>query len=143
MTEEDEVPKLPRGRGIRLSRVQLVRIAGTSAVLVVLLLMQRPCARAVSNFVTSFDGRGSAGQGAAANRPGVRGSGVAPSTSVDGPPGSATGAAAPSGGSAAPRLNDYERLQPGMTDDEVKAAIERARGKSAPSLPPPPPAPAR
>ena len=135
---EDEVPKLPRGRGIRLSRVQLVRIAGTSAVLVVLLLMQRPCARAVSNFVTSFDGRGSAGQGSAVQRPGMRGSGVAPSTSVDGPAGAATGSAAPSAGEPARRLNDYERLQPGMTDDEVKAAIERARVKAAPRPSPAP-----
>jgi hypothetical protein len=131
---EDDVPKLPRGRGIRLSRVQLVRIAGTSAVLVVLLLMQRPCARAVSSFVTSFDGRGSAGQGSAAHRPGMRGSGVAPSTSVDGP----AGAAPPSAGEPAKRLNDYERLQPGMTDDEVKAAIERARVRSAPRPSPAP-----
>jgi len=54
----DDVPRLPRGRGIRLSRVQLVRIAGTVCLLVFLLVVQRPCASAVSTFVTGF---GSAG----------------------------------------------------------------------------------
>jgi len=87
-----------------------VRIAGTATVLVVLLVMQKPCARAVSNFVTSFDGRGTAGKGAAERgRGSAAGSGVA--------------------GSGAPA--DYEHLRPGMTDDEIKATIERARAKSS------------
>jgi hypothetical protein len=86
-----------------------VRIAGTAGVLVALLVMQKPCARAVSNFVTSFDGHGSAGQGTA-----QRGAG-------------ATGSAG-SAGPAAPA--DYEHLRPGMTDDEIKATIERARARA-------------
>jgi len=107
---EAPVPRLQRGRGIRLSGPQLVRIAGTATVLVVLLVMQKPCARAVSNFVTSFDGRGTAGKGAAERgRGSAAGSGVA--------------------GSGAPA--DYEHLRPGMTDDEIKATIERARAKSS------------
>lgn len=111
------MPKLPRGRGIRLSGPQLVRIAGTAAVLVVLLVMQKPCARAVSNFVTSFDGRGSAGQGTAEyGRGSAGGSGI---------PGSGAGGS----GVAAP---EYEHLRPGMTEDEIKATIERARAKAEP-----------
>jgi hypothetical protein len=100
---DEDVPKLPRGRGITLSVPQLVRILGLIAVLVVLLVMQKPCSNAVSKFVTGFDGSGSAG-------PGSAGSGA---------------------GSAARRIEDYERLRPGMTDVEVKAAIERARVKAA------------
>jgi hypothetical protein len=99
---EEDVPKLPRGRGITLSVPQLVRILGLIAVLVVLLVMQKPCSNAVSTFVTGFDGSGSAGAGSAG-----------------------IGA-----GSAPGRVEDYERLRPGMTDAELKAAIERARVKA-------------
>lgn len=106
---EEDVPKLPRGRGITLSVPQLVRILGLIAVLIVLLVMQKPCSNAVSKFVTGFDGAGSAG------------------------PGSAAGSGA---GSAPRRVEDYERLRPGMTDAEVKAAIERARLKAAGSAAP-------
>ena len=114
---EEPVPRLPRGRGLRLSRPQLVRIAGTVVVLVFVIVMQRPCATAVSKFVTSFDDRGSAA--AVLPRPGT----------VDLPAGSAAGSG--SAGSAALDLDSYERLRPGMTDAEIKAAIERARLKAA------------
>jgi hypothetical protein len=47
--------------------------------------------------------------------------------------GSAAGSAGTSGGDGSglegPEV--YERLRPGMTDDEVKAAIERARVRAA------------
>lgn len=92
---EDPVPKLPRGRGLTLSRPQIIRIVGMIALLAFLLVMQKPCADGVSRFVTSY-GSGSA-QGSAA-------------------------------GSA--ELDQYERLRPGMTEDEVKATIERARKKA-------------
>lgn len=92
---EDPVPKLPRGRGLTLSRPQIVRIVGLIALLAFLLVMQKPCADGVSRFVTSYGD------------------------------GSASGSAA---GSA--ELDKYERLRPGMTDDEVKATIERARKKA-------------
>ena len=127
----DDVPKLPRGRGIRLSRVQLVRIVGTAAMLAVLLLMQRPCSRAVSNFVTSFDARGS---GAHVPAIPARGSGSArsqaPESGVRAGPGSDASNAKSLDGRAK-GVNDYEHLQPGMTDDELKAAIERARIKAS------------
>jgi hypothetical protein len=108
--EADVVPRLPRGRGLRLSGVQLVRILGLAIVLVVVVMMQRPCAEAVSGFVTGFGDRGSAAD--VMPRPGALGP-------VD--QGSATGSAGP----ASPV--HYERLRPGMTDAEIKAAIERAR----------------
>jgi hypothetical protein len=123
---DEPVPKLPRGRGIRLSGPQLMRIAGTAVVLVVLLVMQKPCAHAVSNFVTSFDGRGSAapaGRGASSRGSGASGAQV--DSAVRGGSGAA-GSAAP-GSAAEP---SYEHLRPGMTDEEVKSAIERAREKS-------------
>jgi hypothetical protein len=135
LTSGDHVPRLPRGRGLRLSGPQLVRIAGTVCLLVFLVLMQRPCANAVSTFVTGFGDAG--GRGSAATvmpRPGT----------VDVPAGSAAegdaaGSAASTGagsaGSAAPSLDpsldSYEHLRPGMTDEEVKAVIDRARHKAA------------
>ena len=102
----NDVPKLPRGRGLRLSRPQMVRIAGTLLLLVFLIAMQRPCADAVSKFVTGFGDEGS--QAVKMPRPGA----------VDQPT---------ERGSAA----DYEQLRPGMTEAEIKAAIERSKAKAA------------
>jgi len=120
------VPRLPRGRGIRFSRPELFRIAGLAILLVFLVVAQRPCADAVSRFVTSFGDQGSAA--APLPRPGT----------VD----------VPAGG-AGSDLGRYEQLRPGMTEAEIKAAIERARararagsgegsGAAAPSPPAPP-----
>jgi len=127
---EDDVPRLPRGRGLRLSGPQLVRIAGTVCLLVFLIVVQRPCANAVSSFVTSFGGSGDRGSAAATMpRPGT----------VDVSAGSAASAGAVGSGttgSGVPSLDQYERLRPGMTDDEVKAVIDRARRKAAGSAAP-------
>ena len=106
----EPVPRLPRGRGLRLSVPELLRIAVLAILLVFLIVTQKPCANAVSRFVTGFGDQGSAAK--AMPRP----------DNVDVP-----GSAAGSGGG----LEGYERLRPGMTDDEVKAAIERARARAA------------
>jgi hypothetical protein len=132
LTVEEHVPRLPRGRGLRLSGPQLVRIAATVCLLVFLVLMQRPCANAVSTFVTGFGDAGDRGAAATVMpRPGT----------VDVPAGSA--ASGDAGGSAAstgagsgassldPSLDSYEHLRPGMTDEQVKAVIDRARHKAA------------
>ena len=103
-TDDEPVPKLPRGRGLRLSPMQLFRIIGLAALLIFLLVTQRPCANAVSTFVTGFDDQGS-------------GSGSA-------------GSAAESNDNKA-GSQQYEHLKPGMTDEETKAAIDRARAKAA------------
>ena len=100
---EAPVPKLPRGRGMKLSGPQLLRVVMLAILLVFLVVTQRPCANAVSRFVTSFGS--AAGSGSAARAGSGSGSG----------------------------LDGYERLRPGMTDAEVKAAIERARARAAAS----------
>jgi len=92
---DEPVPRLPRGRGMRLSRPELFRIAGLACLLVFLVVAQRPCADAVSRFVTGFGDSGSA-----------------------------------AGGGAGSDLGRYEPLRPGMTDAELKAAIERARARA-------------
>jgi hypothetical protein len=119
----DDVPKLPRGRGLRLSRPQMVRIAGTLLLLVFLIAMQRPCADAVSKFVTGFGDEGSAA--AQMPKPGN----VDVPAAADGS-GSARGSAGPGPGSG-DRDDRYEHLRPDMTEDEIKAVIERARLKAA------------
>jgi len=124
---DDEVPRLPRGRGLKLSGPQLFRIVGLAALLVFLIATQRPCANAVSSFVTSFGDKGSAAT--TMPRPGT----------VDLPSGSNGGAGSASGpgGSAGGDLDGYERLRPGMTEDEVKAVIDRARAKAGSASGPP------
>jgi len=152
---DDAVPRLPRGRGIRLSRPELLRIAGLAILLVFLIVTQRPCASAVSKFVTSFGDQGSAA--AAMPRPGTidptgeaprpagravgvptprdTASPIDPTASPIDPPGSAppAGSATSGSGSAtgdAPGLDGYEHLRPGMTDAEIKAVIDRARART-------------
>jgi hypothetical protein len=120
-TPDDNVPKLPRGRGLTLSRPAMVRIGGTILVLVFLLMMQRPCADSVSRLVTSF-GSGSSGSGSAGSA--ASSSSAAPGA---GGPGAAGSGSAAGGGSGEPR---YEHLHPGMTEDEIKAVIDRARVKA-------------
>lgn len=106
MAADEPVPRLPRTRGFKLSTPQLVRIGLTGGLLVLIVVIQRPCADSVSKFVTGFGPEGSAA--ASMPRPGT----------VDQPggPGSA---------------GDYVQLRPDMTEAELKAAIERARAKAA------------
>jgi hypothetical protein len=106
MSDDEPVPRLPRSRGFKLSMPQLVRIALISAMLVLVIAIQRPCSDSVSKFVTDFDGQGSATT--QMPRPGT----VEPASSR---------------GSA----GDYEPLRPGMTEAEIKAAIDRSRAKAA------------
>jgi hypothetical protein len=57
---DDEVPKLPRGRGIKLAGPELFRIAVTAISLVAVIVLARPCGDAVGKFVGSFGSNGSA-----------------------------------------------------------------------------------
>ena len=133
---DDDVPRLPRGRGLRLSGPQLARIIGTLALLVFLIVMQRPCASSVSTFVTGFGSAGDRGSAAVVlPRPGtidVPGSAAGSGSGAGSGSAAGTGSAAGPGAAAVvPDLERYEHLRPGMTDDEVKAVIERARVKAA------------
>lgn len=107
MADDDEpVPRLPRTRGFKLSTPAMVRIGLTGALLVLIIIVQRPCADSVSKFVTSFSDEGSAA--ATMPKPGT----------VDQPggPGSA---------------GDYVQLRGDMTPEQLKAAIDEARAKAA------------
>lgn len=104
-SDDEPVPKLPRGRGIKLSSPEVFRIVLTGALLVAIIVLTHPCADAVSSFVTSFD-NGSAGSAAA----------VMPKPDNVRPP--------------EPDDTTYVRLRPGMTDEQVKAAIDEARAKA-------------
>ncbi len=98
--DAEPVPKLPRGRGIKLSGPELIRIAFTLVTLIAVIVLTPMCARSVANFVTSFD---------------------QDSEQVMPKPGNVD---VPAGG-------QYERLRPGMSDEEIKAAIERAKANAA------------
>ncbi len=99
-SDSESVPKLPRGRGLRFSGPELFRIALTLLTLIGVIVLTRPCATAVSGFVTSFDE-----DKQAVPKPGT----------VDVP------APAP----------QYETLKPGMTEAEIKAAVERSKARAA------------
>ena len=102
--DSEPVPKLPRGRGIRLTGPEVFRILMTVGMLIAVLVLAKPCGNAVSSFVMGFEGKN---KGSAMPKPG----------NVDIPqlPGSA---------------GDYVELHPGMTDDEVRAAIAAAKAKA-------------
>ncbi|HEX7702170.1 MAG TPA: hypothetical protein VF403_15640 [Kofleriaceae bacterium] len=95
-TDDTDVPKLPRGRGLKFSVPEIFRILITLSLLVALIVLAKPCSRSVSKFVMGFGS------------------------------GSGTGS-----GSGSAKPDPYERLTPGMTDEEVKAAIERSKAKNA------------
>ncbi len=120
---EEPVPKLPRGRGLKLSKPELFRIALTLITLIGVIVLTKPCASAVSGFVTSFDGSGSANQHVLPKPGTVDIPGSAAS-------GSATGGAA-SGSAAMPQDDQYEHLTPNMSEAEIKAAMERAKARNA------------
>ncbi len=104
--EGDVAPKLPRGSGFKIGKGHLIKIALTASLLVMLIVVQRPCADAVSGFVTGFDGQGSDKDKAKALMPkpgNVDGSGGAP---------------------------HYEMLKSTLTEAEWKAMVERQRGGS-------------
>jgi hypothetical protein len=97
--EDEEIPKLPRGKGIRgVSRGQWIKIMLTGGLLVMLLVIQKPCADSVSSFVTGFDDPGSAAS--RMPKPGT----------VDG-----TG-----------RGSNSVLIRGDMSEAEMKAALERA-----------------
>ncbi len=102
--EGDIAPKLPRGSGFKISKGHLIKITLTASLLVMLIVIQRPCSDAVSKFVTGFDG-GSDKEAAKSKMP-------KPGT-VDG-----------SGGT------QYETIRGDMTEAELKAAIERAKARA-------------
>ena len=58
---EEPVPKLPRGRGIKLTGPEVVRVVMTLAMLVAIIVLAKPCGDAVSRFVMRFDNGSSAG----------------------------------------------------------------------------------
>ena len=98
--EGDVAPKLPRGGGFRIGKGHLIKIALTASLLVMLIVVQRPCADAVSKFVTGFDDQGAA----QANMP---------------KPGTVDGSGA-----------QYEVIRGDMTEAEMKAAVERAKARA-------------
>jgi len=106
--DSEPVPKLPRGKGLRLNGPEMFRIVITGAMLVAVLVMAKPCGNAVGNFMMGFEG---SGKGSAMPKPG----------NVDIPqlPGSA---------------GDYVELHAGMTDDQVREAIAQARAKHAAAM---------
>ena len=107
--ELGQIPRLPRGGGFSISTPNLIRILFTAAVLVMIIVIQKPCAEHVSAFVTSY------GQGSAP----------------------ATGSAAAGSAAALPhpgtvdKPREYEQITPGMSEAEIKAAIERAKARAA------------
>jgi len=110
--DSEPVPKLPRGRGFKLQGPELFRIVLTIMTLVGVILLTKPCANAVSGFVTGFG----SGSGSAASQ--------MPTPDNVTPPLAGSGAGSDVG-------SDYETLKPGMSEAEIKAAIERARARAA------------
>jgi hypothetical protein len=107
-TPDEPVPKLPRGRGMKFSKPELFRIGFTLMTLVGVLMLTKPCSTAVSGFVMSMDGSvsSSAGGGTSTTMPRP--------DNVD-----------------VPVPQQYEQLRPGMTEEELKAAIERSKARAA------------
>jgi hypothetical protein len=108
--ESEPVPKLPRGRGFRLTGPEVFRILITLAMLIAVLVLAKPCGNAMSNFVMGFDNGNGSARGSAIPHPGT----------VEAP-----------GSAAMPdNTGDYVELHPGMTDEQVQQAIDQAKAKA-------------
>jgi hypothetical protein len=105
--DEEPVPKLPRGRGLKLSGPELFRIFVTLISLVGIIVLARPCANSVSNFVMGYS------QGSDTSKLPKPGNVEPPAQEQPLDP------------------DKYEQLKPGMTEEELKAAVERAKAKNA------------
>jgi len=91
---------------MKFSKPELFRIGFTLITLIGVVVLTKPCANATSNFGRSMDGSGGGGPaGTSATMP-------RPNT-VD-----------------VPVPQQFEQLRPGMTDEEVKAAIERSKARA-------------
>jgi hypothetical protein len=55
--DDPEVPKLPRGRGgyLKLNPAHVFRILMIAGLLVMVLIMRKPCGDAIGKFVAQFD----------------------------------------------------------------------------------------
>jgi hypothetical protein len=102
-----DVPKLPRGRGLKLSMPEIFRILLTAGMLIAVIVLAHPCGDAVGNFMSKFDDKGKTGSGA----------------------GTGSGSAGP------PVPQHYVELKPGMTDEETKAAIAKAKAEASGAAP--------
>jgi hypothetical protein len=51
---DDDVPRLPRGKGFRMRPPDLIRIGMFLTLLVMVIVLGRPCASGVAGFVDSF-----------------------------------------------------------------------------------------
>lgn len=54
-TTDPDVPRIPRGRGMKLSGPHVFRILMIAGLLVMVLVMRKPCSDAVGKFVMQFD----------------------------------------------------------------------------------------
>jgi hypothetical protein len=54
MKPDDDVPRLPRGKGLRLRTADVARIAMVALLLICIVVLGRPCASGVAGFVDSF-----------------------------------------------------------------------------------------
>jgi hypothetical protein len=53
--DDEPVPRLPRGRGIKLSFAEIMRILMILAMLLAVLALRRPCAENTGRFIQSFE----------------------------------------------------------------------------------------
>src|SRR5690349_3648005 len=98
--DDEPVPKIPYGRGLKLDKPMLFRIFATLILLVLIVVAARPCANATSKFVTDFDEK----KGSASDKmpkPGNVDQGI-----------------------------EYEHIGPNATEEEKRAAYERAKIKA-------------
>ena len=52
---DPDVPRLPRGKGFKLSFGEIARIGMTATMLIAVIVLAKPCADSVGRFVAQFD----------------------------------------------------------------------------------------
>jgi hypothetical protein len=96
VARDPDVPRLPRGRGLRFTSPQVMKILFFIALLVAVIALQRPCSEAAGNFVGQFDD---------------------PKAAKDAGPAKVDPALPP---------GNYVEIDTSLSDEEIKKALEKA-----------------
>lgn len=138
LDDDAPVPKLPRGKGFALSWPQVMRIGFTLVALVAVVALREPCSDSVGRFVTTFGGEASPAPNAASPAVGTAPTTANPATNpattnpatANPATNPATSAAPPQAPGAGEPEPEYELMSTSMTDDELRAAFERAKRRA-------------
>ena len=119
--DDEPIPRLPRGKLIKLSGPQMFRIIFFAALLVGVLALRKPCSEGIGRFVESFDDPDAGPTGP------LDGSVGRPGSLAGSPAGAGSdGESAAAPGAPLGSVNGYFRITGDMSEEEIRATLRKA-----------------